>query len=373
MDSAAQVLAVNDDLPVRTGAPVHSGKVRAVYWLTEADSRRLAERRGYPVVPGAPLGIMVISDRLSAFDCLWRAEGGWDGVPGKGAALNAIAAHWFRRFAAEGLAPAHLLEAPHPLLWVVQRARPLAIEAIARQYITGSLWRAYARGERRFCGIDLPEGLGEHSRLPELLMTPSTKGVLRGIPGVPEADDVNVSREQLLAHSDAFGFARPADVDHYTALLAAGFRLIERELAALDLVFVDTKFEFGYVRRPGAAGAADAGEQLIYLDEVGTPDSSRIWDGAAHRAGNVVEYSKEAFRQALLAGAPDPRVLLDKDRMDARRALARDWVLPRALFEQVAASYRDLVERLTGQPLRVPERPREELTGVLADELGLVD
>ena len=289
MDSAAQVLAVNDDLPVRTGAPVHSGKVRAVYWLTEADSRRLAERRGYPVAPGAPLGVMVISDRLSAFDCLWRAEGGWDGVPGKGAALNAIAAHWFRRFAEEGLAPAHLLEAPHPLLWVVQRARPLAIEAIARQYITGSLWRAYARGERCFCGIDLPGGLAEHARLPELLMTPSTKGVLRGIPGVPAADDVNVSREQLLAYSDSFGFARPADVDHYTTLLAAGFRLIERELAALDLVFVDTKFEFGYVDRAGG------GEQLIYLDEVGTPDSSRIWDGAAWREGRVVEFSKEAY------------------------------------------------------------------------------
>ena len=367
MDSAAQVLAVNDDLPVRTGAPVHSGKVRAVYWLTEADSRRLAERRGYPVAPGAPLGVMVISDRLSAFDCLWRAEGGWDGVPGKGAALNAIAAHWFRRFAEEGLAPAHLLEAPHPLLWVVQRARPLAIEAIARQYITGSLWRAYARGERGFCGIDLPGGLAEHARLPELLMTPSTKGVLRGIPGVPAADDVNVSREQLLAYSDSFGFARPADVDHYTTLLAAGFRLIERELAALDLVFVDTKFEFGYVDRAGG------GEQLIYLDEVGTPDSSRIWDGAAWREGRVVEFSKEAFRQALLAGAPEPQVLLDKDRMEERQALARDWVLPRALFEQVSVSYRDLAERLTGEPLPVPARPREELMEVLAGELGLVD
>ncbi len=367
MDSAAQILAVNDDLPVRTGAPVHSGKVRAVYWLTAGDSRRLAEVRGYPVVPGAPLGIMVISDRLSAFDCLWRAEGGWDGVPGKGAALNTIAAHWFHRFAAAGLAPAHLLEMPHPLLWVVQRARPLAIEAIARQYLTGSLWRAYAAGERRFCGIDLPEGLGEYARLPALLMTPSTKGALAGIPGVPAADDVNVSRDQLLAHSEAFGFAEPADVDHYTTLLGAGFRLIEAELAALDLVFVDTKFEFGYVDTRGG------GRELIYLDEVGTPDSSRIWDGPAYREGRVLEYSKEAFRQALLDGAPDRSLLLDRDRMDARRALARSWQLPRALFEQVAASYRALAERLTGAPLAMPERPRDELLAVLADELGLVD
>ena len=89
---------------------------------------------------------------------------------------------------------------------------------------------------------------------------------------------------------------------------------------------------------------AGGGEQLIYLDEVGTPDSSRIWDGAAWREGRVVEFSKEAFRQALLAGAPEPQVLLDKDRMEERQALARDWVLPRALFEQVSVSYRDLAE-----------------------------
>lgn len=85
MSLAEQVLAVNDDLPIRTHQPVHSGKVRSVYWLTEQDSRRLIKEKGYPVAEDAPLAIMVISDRISAFDCIWHAEGGVHGVPGKGA------------------------------------------------------------------------------------------------------------------------------------------------------------------------------------------------------------------------------------------------------------------------------------------------
>ena len=88
MSLAQSVLAVNNDLPIRTDRPVHSGKVRSVYWLTEADSRRLIEEKGYDVAPDAPLAIMVISDRISAFDCIWHGEGGLNGVPGKGAALN---------------------------------------------------------------------------------------------------------------------------------------------------------------------------------------------------------------------------------------------------------------------------------------------
>ena len=90
MSLANKVLAVNNDLPIRTHLPVHSGKVRSVYWLTEADSARLIEQRGYDVAADAPLAIMVISDRISAFECIWQGEGGMAGVPGKGAALNAI-------------------------------------------------------------------------------------------------------------------------------------------------------------------------------------------------------------------------------------------------------------------------------------------
>jgi len=74
MSLADQILAVNDDLPIRTDAPVHSGKVRSVYWLTDADSKRLIQEKGYDVADDTPLAIMVISDRISAFDCIWKGE-----------------------------------------------------------------------------------------------------------------------------------------------------------------------------------------------------------------------------------------------------------------------------------------------------------
>src|SRR5690625_1449819 len=165
MSLAQQVLAANDDLPIRTQAPVHSGKVRSVYWLTPEDSARLIRERQYQVAPDAPLAIMVISDRISAFDCIWRAEGGLNGVPGKGAALNAISHHWFTLFRAKGLAASHILEVPHPLVWIVQKGRPVKIEAIGRQYITGALGRGYSKGGRERWGKRLPNGVQQEAHL----------------------------------------------------------------------------------------------------------------------------------------------------------------------------------------------------------------
>ena len=367
MSLADKVLAVNNDLPIRTGAPVHSGKVRSVYWLNSADSARLVAQRGYDVAPDAPLAIMVISDRISAFDCIWHGEGGMNGVPGKGAALNAISNHWFRLFRENGLADSHILEIPHPLVWIVQKARPVMIEAIARQYITGSMWRSYARGEREFCGISIPDGLQRDQKLPELLITPSTKGVLSGIPGVPEADDVNITRDDIVNNYAAFNFNSPADVDRYEILLREGFDLISRELGKLDQIFVDTKFEFGYV--VDRAG----NDKLIYMDEVGTPDSSRIWDGPAWREGKVVENSKEGFRQLLLQHFPDPDILLNKDRMPERMALARDNALPAAVLMAVSETYVGIAEKITGAALPLSDNPRAEIIELLAGEYGLVD
>lgn len=367
MSLADKVLAVNNDLPIRTGAPVHSGKVRSVYWLNSADSARLVAQRGYDVAPDAPLAIMVISDRISAFDCIWHGEGGMNGVPGKGAALNAISNHWFRLFRENGLADSHILDIPHPLVWIVQKARPVMIEAIARQYITGSMWRSYARGEREFCGISIPDGLQRDQKLPELLITPSTKGVLSGIPGVPEADDVNITRDDIVNNYAAFNFNSPADVDRYEILLREGFDLISRELGKLDQIFVDTKFEFGYV--VDRAG----NDRLIYMDEVGTPDSSRIWDGPAWREGKVVENSKEGFRQLLLQHFPDPDILLNKDRMPERMALARDNALPAEVLMAVSETYVGIAEKITGAALPLSDNPRAEIIDILAGEYGLVD
>ncbi|WP_421199395.1 phosphoribosylaminoimidazolesuccinocarboxamide synthase [Aeromonas enteropelogenes] len=367
MSLADQVLAVNDDLPIRTDKPVHSGKVRSVYWLTPADSARLIQEKGYDVPADAPLALMVISDRISAFDCIWQGVDGLNGVPGKGAALNAISSHWFKLFKEKGLADSHILDIPHPFVWIVQKARPVLIEAIARQYITGSMWRAYQDGEREFCGITLPEGLEKDQKLPEILITPSTKGILKGLDGVPEADDVNVSRADIERHYQAFGFRSPADIDRYEVLLKEGFNVISDALAELDQVFVDTKFEFGYVQ--DAAG----NEKLIYMDEVGTPDSSRIWDGPALRDGQIVEKSKEGFRQWLLNHFPDPDILLNKNRMPERFALARDNKLPTEVMMDISRTYVGIAEKVIGHPLVRAANPKQEIIDVLRDQYGLID
>ena len=367
MSLADKVLAVNNDLPIRTDSPVHSGKVRSVYWLTEADSARLIREKGYDVTPDAPLAIMVISDRISAFDCIWHGEGGMRGVPGKGAALNAIANHWFKLFRDHGLADSHILDIPHPFVWIVQKAKPVMIEAICRQYITGSMWRSYAKGEREFCGIELPDGLQKDQILPELLITPSTKGILKGIPGVPEVDDVNITRRNIEDNFAAFNFRSQDDIERYEILLKQGFELISKALAELDQVFVDTKFEFGYVTD------ADGNDKLIYMDEVGTPDSSRIWDGPQYRCGKVVENSKEGFRQLLLNHFPDPDILLNKDRMDERTALARDNALPESVLMAVSKTYTEIAEKITGKKIVLSDNPKAEIVEVLRERYGLID
>ena len=367
MSLADQVLAVNDDLPIRTNKPIHSGKVRSVYWLTEEDSKRLIKEKGYDVAPDAPLAIMVISDRISAFDCIWHAEGGLKGVPGKGAALNAISNHWFKLFKENGLADSHILDIPHPFVWIVQKAKPIMIEAICRQYITGSMWRAYDKGEREFCGIQLPEGLEKDKALPELLMTPSTKGILKGIPGVPEADDVNITRQNIEENFAAFNFSKAEDIAQYEKLLREGFVVISNALAEIEQIFVDTKFEFGYVH--DAAG----NEKLIYMDEVGTPDSSRIWDEQAYNSGQIVENSKEGFRQFLLNHFPDPDILLNKERMDEREALARDNALPLEALQDISRTYVGIAEKITGEKIHLSDNPKQEIIDILGKEYGLID
>ncbi|GLS26705.1 phosphoribosylaminoimidazolesuccinocarboxamide synthase [Marinibactrum halimedae] len=366
MTQSMNVLAHNDDLPIRTEQPIHSGKVRSVYWLTEADSQRLIQEHNYPVPESTPLAIMVISDRISAFDCIWKGENGLDGVPGKGAALNSISNYWFQRFKEEGLANSHILDVPHPLVWIVQKARPVKIEAIGRQYITGSMWRAYEKGERDFCGIQLPEGLTQHQKLDDILITPSTKGVLRGLPGVPEADDANITRRNIEENLHAFNFNSADDISRYETLLKEGFAIIQNDFAKLDQLFVDTKFEFGYVTNK------EGNEELIYMDEVGTPDSSRIWDGTAYQSGKIIENSKEGFRQALLNHFPDPDILLNKNRMDERTQLAENHRLPVEMLMDLSNTYQAVAEKIIGACIEISDNPKEEVIEALGAKYGLI-
>ena len=143
--------------------------------------------------------------------------------------------------------------------------------------------------------------------------------------------------------------------------------VISRELAKLDQIFVDTKFEFGYVTDKSG------NDKLIYMDEVGTPDSSRIWDGPAWREGKVVENSKEGFRQLLLNHFPDPDILLNKGRMPEREALARDNARPTEVLMQVSRTYVNIAEKITGATIPISDNPRAEIIAVLGDEFGLID
>ena len=109
------------------------------------------------------------------------------------------------------------------------------------------------------------------------------------------------------------------------------------------------------------------------MDEVGTPDSSRIWDGPSYRDGKVVENSKEGFRQLLLNHFPDPDILLDKNRMEERYALARDNALPESVIMAVSDTYVSLAEKITGETLVISDNPKAEIVQTLTEQYGLVD
>ena len=351
-----KALVKTDNLPIRHDGDIHSGKVRSVYWLTDEDNKRLCGRYG---LKDEELAVMVISDRISAYECIWQSEGGLKGIPGKGAALNAIAHYWFSRFEEEGLAGNHIVDVPHPLVWIVRKARPVMVEAIARQYITGSMWRSYEKGEREICGITLPDGLKKNQKLDELLITPSTKGIISGVADIPEIDDVNITRGQILNNLDVFNFRNADDVTSYEKLLTEGFNLISSELEKVGKVFVDTKFEFGFI------GEGDE-TQLIYIDEIGTPDSSRYWDKTMYDKGEIREDSKEFFREMLQNSVPDKDVLLNKNRMEERKILADTFRLKDEQMMEVSRLYVGLAEQVTGKKLPLTDSPQQEIIEALA-------
>lgn len=353
------VLSVTSDFPILCVEPIHHGKVRTMYSLSLEESRKLAEKNGFAIHPDTQLAVMVISDRISAFECHWVAEGEMAGVPGKGAALNSIAAHWFGRFVEAGLGSHHIVDIPHPLVWIVQKARPIMVEAIARQYITGSMWRAYNKGQRTFGGQTLSDSYAKNQKLNELLLTPSTKGVVTGIPGVPEEDDTPITREQVREHWKSFAFEDLSHVDTVEQMLQQGFQLISNSLDNVGQIFVDTKFEFGYVTTP------DGSNSIVYMDEVGTPDSSRMWDKSAYEQGEIVDYCKESFRQFLLSTL-DNDILTTGSRLQERKSMAAAYRVPLAEMMDVSARYQFIAEQITGKPLPQVERPYEAISDALA-------
>jgi phosphoribosylaminoimidazole-succinocarboxamide synthase len=230
-------------------APDLKGKVRDIYDL--GDSL-----------------LLIATDRISAFDYVLGS-----GIPDKGKVLTQLSAFWFDR--TRDIVPNHLLtldisayppelKAHGPLLagrsMLVRKAKPIAIECVARGYLSGSGWKEYtATGS--VCGIRLPSGLRESDALPEPLFTPATKAAA--------GHDINISAEE------AGRLVGAALVDRLKDLTLALYAHGARHAESRGIILADTKFEFGLL---------DSGDILL-IDEAMTPDSSRYWPRDAYRPG----------------------------------------------------------------------------------------
>ncbi|MEY4231329.1 MAG: phosphoribosylaminoimidazole-succinocarboxamide synthase [Actinomycetota bacterium] len=271
--------------------------------------------------------LFVTTDRLSAFDRIITS------VPCKGQVLNQLSAWWFERTA--HIVPNHLLEVPDPNVTIAHAAVPLPVEVVVRGHITGvtstSLWRQYAGGARVVYGHRLPDGITKNSALPTPLVTPTTKAA-KG--GHDEPITVAGVVERRLVEPRLWG----RDVEAALQLFAEGRRVA----ADAGLVLAATKSEYGR--------AVDTGE-LMLIDDVHTPDSSRYWvaDTYAARVGAGDEpesLDKEVVRRALLelgyAGEGPPPVLAPE------------------VIAATTARYSDTYERLTGLAFVPAEQPAAE-------------
>lgn len=259
---------------------------------------------------------IVTTDRVSAFD---RVLGT---IPFKGQVLNQLAVYWFGKTVA--LFPNHLREVCDPQVMRVVECEPIPMEIVVRSYLTGvsstSIWRAYERGDRVFCGHALPDGLRKHERLPANIVTPSTKA--------PKGEhDQSVSRDELFAR----GIIEPEEFDRLEAQALELFAFGQRLAAERGLILADTKYELGRT----------TDGLVVLIDEIHTPDSSRYW------------YA-EGYERAMAAGE-DPRSL---DKEYVRRWLVAQGfsgdgtppVLPDEVRIEAARRYIEAYEQLTGKP-----------------------
>jgi phosphoribosylaminoimidazole-succinocarboxamide synthase len=213
----------------------YRGKVRDVYHL---NNEMLA---------------IVSSDRISAFDHILRQL-----IPYKGQILNTLAAFFFNRV--EDIVKTHIIEVPHPNVSIVRSCTPLPVEVVIRGYLTGHAWRTYRSGERILCGVKLQEGLRENEKFPEPILTPATKAT--------QGHDEDISEHDILERA-------LVDEATWVKVRASAFSLFKRgsQIAAeKGLILVDTKYEFGI-----------SNGELILIDEVHTPDSSRYFYGNTYQ------------------------------------------------------------------------------------------
>lgn len=274
--------------------------------LDRTDLTELGEKRPGKVRDSYVMGdrrAIVVSDRVSAFDVVLGT------IPLKGQVLNQMAAYWFRKLA--DVAPNHLIDVPDPNVSIVKECRILPVEFVVRGYLTGStktsIWTAYEQGGREYCGHRLADGMRRHERLPEPLLTPTTKAAMGG-------HDELTSRAAII-ESGTMSEALYDEAEHLTrALFEAGTHLAKER----GLILVDTKYELGLDERGG----------LVVADEIHTPDSSRYWyldtyDAAMSKGENPQAIDKEYVRLWLgeqgYRGEGTPPALPDPVRCEAAR------------------------------------------------------
>jgi phosphoribosylaminoimidazole-succinocarboxamide synthase len=264
--------------------------------------------------------IIITTDRISAFD---RVLGT---IPFKGQILTRLAAYWFEKLA--HVARSHFLRMPDPNVLECIDCKPLEVEMVVRAYLTGttktSIWVAYERGARTFCGHRLADGMRKHQKLATPILTPSTKA--------PKGEhDVSGSREEILAT----GKVSAEDFDRAGQIALALFDAGSKICAERGLLLVDTKYELG--KTPDG--------EIVVIDEMHTPDSSRFWDASTY---------DERLREGR-----DPDAL-DKDfvrRWYAERGYRGDGPpppMPDEIRIGAALRYAEAYERITGTPF-VPD------------------
>jgi phosphoribosylaminoimidazole-succinocarboxamide synthase len=283
--------------------------------------------------------IIAVSDRISAFDVVLGT------IPFKGQVLNQMAEFWFHETAA--IAKSHLLATPDPNIMVARECVPLKAEFVMRAYLTGvtstSIWVAYEKGARAFCGHALPEGMKKNQKLPRPILTPSTKA--------EKGDhDESVSREELLRR----GALSAAEFDEAAAMVEKLFAFGQARALERGLILVDTKYELG--KTPEG--------EIVVIDEIHTPDSSRYW------------YADDY--ESRLAAGQEPRGL---DKEYVRRWLANEKgykgdgpppPLPDEVRIEAARRYIANFELVTGRPF-VPDtaEPTARIRRNVAAYLGL--
>ena len=269
--------------------------------------------------------LMVASDRLSAFDVIMGEP-----IPGKGEILTQMALFWFARLG--HVCPNHLTgEKPESVVtpaevpqvqgrsMLVQRLKPIMVEAVVRGYLAGSGWKEY-QDSQSVCGVPLPAGLKNASKLPEPIFTPAAKAT--------SGHDENISYERVVEMIGPELAAQIRDLSIRIYKEAADFALTK------GLIIADTKFEFGL----------DEQGKLVLMDEVLTPDSSRYWPVEGYQAAfakgeNPPSYDKQFVR----------------DWLEQVRINGKPWDktppaphLPQDVIVKTAAKYREALQRLTG-------------------------